>query len=193
MAKASLIANLDIHAPTGKNAREIARVRLTEMYSWEIYIDDPYAIQNLHNLRIAAKRFRYTLEIFADTFPEECASILKEVEQIQEELGQLHDSDVMIALLRLCLGGQDSGSAYQQALLETTQHSPKGRLMVNPGLVEHLLQPSSALSAEQREGLELLLRDLQLQREQQYTAFYQHWYQLKQRNFQREAFDMLKD
>ncbi|GLV57206.1 hypothetical protein KDH_40430 [Dictyobacter sp. S3.2.2.5] len=125
MAKASMVTDLDRNASTGKNARAIARVRLTEMFSWETYVDDPYAVKNLHNLRIAAKRLRYTLEIFEETFPDECASIIKEVEQIQEELGSLHDDDVMIALLRLSLGAQDSGAAYEQALLTASSQDQK--------------------------------------------------------------------
>src|SRR2546428_10712082 len=101
MAKARPITGLDIHAPTGENARIIVRVRLEDMYDWAKYVDDPYRIHELHDLRIAAKRLRYSLEIFADVLPAECAAAIKEVEQIQEDLGALHDSDVMIALLRL--------------------------------------------------------------------------------------------
>jgi len=55
MAKARPITGLDPQAPTGKNARIIAKVRLEDLYSWESYVDNPYSIQELHNLRIAAK------------------------------------------------------------------------------------------------------------------------------------------
>src|SRR5262249_3261492 len=103
MAKARPIIGLDTHAPTGRNARIIARIRLDELYDWSHYVGDLYHSRELHNLRIAAKRLRYTLEIFADVLPDACVSIVKELEMIQEELGALHDSDVMIALLRLCL------------------------------------------------------------------------------------------
>src|SRR5260370_7534115 len=114
MAKARPITGLDPQAPTGKNARIIAKVRLEDLYSWESYVDNPYSIQELHNLRIAAKRLRYTLEVFEDVLPEACKPIVKELEQIQEELGALHDSDGMIALLRLCLGGQDRSTNPSQ-------------------------------------------------------------------------------
>jgi len=83
MAKARPITGLDPHASTGRNARIIARVRLDEMYEWERYVDNPYHIQELHNLRITAKRLRYTLEIFADVLPDACLSIVKELEMIQ--------------------------------------------------------------------------------------------------------------
>src|SRR5438876_4250935 len=97
MAKAKPITGLNIQAPTAVNARIIAQTRLAEIYTWEQYIDNPYHVHELHNMRIAAKRLRYTLEIFADFLPASVAPLLKEVEQIQEELGALHDSDVMIA------------------------------------------------------------------------------------------------
>ena len=42
MAKAKQITRLDPHAPTGENARIIARTRLEEMYSWSEYVDNPY-------------------------------------------------------------------------------------------------------------------------------------------------------
>src|SRR5947208_12780239 len=124
MAKARVIS-LDASAPTSANVRVIAKVRLEEMYNWHMYVDDPYRIRELHNLRIAAKRLRYTLETFAEVLPEACTPLLKEVTQIQDELGILHDSDVVIALLRLCMGGQDSGSGYEQALVQATQRSAR--------------------------------------------------------------------
>ena len=61
MAKARPIQGLDAQAPTGYNARIIARVRLEEMYQWEKYVDSPSHERALHILRIAAKRLRYTL------------------------------------------------------------------------------------------------------------------------------------
>ena len=106
MAKARAISGLDAQALTSTNARIIARTRLEEMEEWGRYAHDPQRSNELHDLRIASKRLRYTLEIFADVLPEESASVIEEVTQIQEELGALHDSDVMIALLSLCLEQQ---------------------------------------------------------------------------------------
>src|SRR5436853_7155882 len=129
MAKARPITGLDPQAPTGKNARIIAKVRLEDLYSWESYVDNPFYIRELHNLRIAAKRLRYTLEVFEDVLPAASQAIVKELERVQEELGALHDSDVMIALLRLCLGSQDSGQ-----ISGTTK--PKDKPFVQPELVQ---------------------------------------------------------
>src|SRR5437870_12536186 len=144
MAKAKPITGLDPRAPTGKNARVIARVRLEEMYNWERYVDNPFNIRELHDLRIAVKRLRYTLEIFEEVLPEASKSIVKELTQIQDELGELHDSDVMIALLRLCLGSQDSGTAYEEALLDTKKYESKKGFALPAKLVTDLLESGVA-------------------------------------------------
>src|SRR2546429_6541319 len=82
MAKAKLLTDLDPNAPTGQNARCIARTRLDEMYSWAADVDKPYEVRGLHNLRIAAKRLRYTLEIFEDALPSACRAIAHELAQV---------------------------------------------------------------------------------------------------------------
>ncbi len=191
MAKDKPITGLDPRAPTGKNARIIARVRLEEMFNWDRYVDNPYNIRELHDLRIAAKRLRYTLEIFEEVLPEASKSVVKELTQIQDELGALHDSDVMIALLRLCLGSQDSGVAYEDALVDAQKQYSKKQFILPPQLVAVLLDPASAPSAEDRYGLEQMLFKQEQCREEQYSAFRQHWYQLQARDFRREILDIL--
>jgi CHAD domain-containing protein len=191
MAKAKPITGLDPQAPTGKNARLIAKERLEEMYTWDSYVDNPYHIQELHNLRIAAKRLRYTLEVFEDVLPEACKPIIKELEQIQEELGALHDSDVMIALLRLCLGSQDSAMHLEQLQSDGETQHREGKSLVSPELVAVLLEPTVAPSAGERYGLEQYLQIQEQLREKQYTAFRQHWYSLQARDFRCEILDIL--
>ena len=181
MAKARPITGLNIHAPTRENAFIIVRMRLEDLYDWGKYVDDPYRVHELHDLRIAAKRLRYSLEVFAT----------KEVEQIQEELGTLHDSDVMIALLRLCLGSQDSGTGYEYALSHVGSQQGKGDFTLDPDLVARLTDPQVAPSAEERYGLEQALHRLQQRREEQYAAFRQHWYQLQAQDFRRKLLGML--
>jgi CHAD domain-containing protein len=184
MAKARPIKGLNPHAPTGQNARIIAKVRLEELYSWKKYVDNPYRVRELHNLRIEAKRLRYTFEVFEEVLPEASQSIVKELARIQEELGSLHDSDVMIAMLRLCLGRQDSGTISDTA-------KRKEKPLVQPELVNDLLKPSVAPTAEERYGLENLLHKQEQLREEHYDVFRQHWYQLQARDFRREILEIL--
>jgi CHAD domain-containing protein len=191
MAKAKPISGLDIHAPTAVNARLIAQTRLTEIYAWQHYVDNPYHVRELHNMRIATKRLRYTLEIFADILPIAVAPLLKEVVQVQEELGTLHDSDVMIALLRLCLGAQDAGSGYEYALAHAQQTVKKADFVINPAMIACLLDPAVAPSAAQRQGLESFLQDLHQQRNIQYITFHQHWYALEAQDFRSRLLNAL--
>lgn len=191
MAKAKFISGLKPDEPVEVNARIIARTRLDELYVWEGYVDNSYHVHELHNLRIAAKRLRYTFELFADVLPEACEPLRVEVENIQEELGALHDSDVMIALLRLCLGSLDGGEGYMEILARAARLRPKGDYVLHPELLTALLDSTAIPSAEQRQGLELVLNDSKQRREEQYRRFRQHWYQLQERNFRSEVLTVL--
>ncbi len=189
MARAKRVTGLAADAPTSVNARAIVRARLDELLEWDASVDEPYRVQELHNLRIAAKRLRYSLEIFLPVLSEDLAPLIKEVEQVQEELGNLHDTDVMIALLRLCLGSMDGGSAYERLLTHAAK--APGRFIINPALVAHLADPDGTPSAQERAGLEMLLSSLQQQRTSFYTTFRQHWYQMKGQDFRRTLLDRL--
>jgi CHAD domain-containing protein len=55
---------------------------------------DPKNIQELHQMRIEAKRLRYTMETFSAIYPEEFKSFIRNVKDIQEFTGNIHDCDV---------------------------------------------------------------------------------------------------
>jgi len=186
MAKARAITGLDAQAPVAANARLIAKARLEDLYLWEQAVDNPYNIRGLHDMRIAAKRLRYTFEVFEDVLPAASQSIVSELTRLQDELGELHDSDVMIALLRMCLAKQNGGS--------TTGARPSsynGKALVPADMAAHLLDPAASPTAEQRGGLEESMRQQEDLRAQRYTAFRQHWQQLQARDFRRVVLDML--
>lgn len=98
-AKFWQVRGLDRDAPVIDNARAILRVRIAEFYHYEPIVDDERATVELHELRIAAKRLRYTLELFSDWFGEPAKIQIERVKAIQEELGNLHDCDVRIAMI----------------------------------------------------------------------------------------------
>lgn len=181
MAKARAITGLDLQAPTARNARIIVRERLADMYTYTKYIDDPEHTQQLHDLRIAAKRVRYTLEIFADYLPEESQGFAEELATLQDELGELHDSEVMLALLRLSLG---------EALPQRPAHE-KTKVLLPSDLVEDVLEPSVTPGETVRQGMALFLKRQELRREQCYTTFRQHWERLEQDHFQQQIIRML--
>lgn len=95
MVKARKVKGLDSEDSVVENARRIIGTRLDEMLSFSEYVDDPANITEIHNLRIAAKRLRYTLELFRFAFPSKIGGLIDEVKTIQEHIGNMHDADVM--------------------------------------------------------------------------------------------------
>jgi CHAD domain-containing protein len=189
VAKAEPITGLNAQAPTHENARIIARAKINELYSWQECVDQPYALRELHNMRIAAKRLRYTLEIFEDVLPAECKDAQTEMVQLQEELGQLHDSDVMIAMLRLCLANQEESTNGRSAL---KMQKKQAKAFLPPDLIPVLLDAKVAPKAEQRYGLEQLLRKSEQEREKHYQEFHQHWQHLQEQNFRQRSLAALE-
>ena len=57
-------------------------------------------IETVHQLRIAAKWLRYTLEFFREALGPEVDLLIPRVVALQDHLGWLHDADVTIALTR---------------------------------------------------------------------------------------------
>ncbi|MEN4042378.1 MAG: CHAD domain-containing protein [Anaerolineaceae bacterium] len=69
------------------------------LLSYEPYIHQPERVQELHAMRVAAKKLRYTLEIFAPLYPDPYKKAISVVKELQEMLGAIHDMDVWTDLL----------------------------------------------------------------------------------------------
>lgn len=96
MAKALPILGLDPDNTIQANASLIIGVRIAELIAWERFIDEPERTLELHQMRIAAKRLRYTMETFAPFYGEEFAAAIDQIKKIQELLGSIHDADVLV-------------------------------------------------------------------------------------------------
>jgi CHAD domain-containing protein len=94
--KARRVKGLDAQAPLGDNAERIVRVRLDELTSFMPKAADPGEVVALHDMRIAAKRLRYILEVTGDCFGPYAASSVKMVKDLQDLLGEIHDCDVQL-------------------------------------------------------------------------------------------------
>lgn len=53
--------------------------------------------ERLHQLRIACKHLRYTLELFEPALGDDAGRLIKQVETMQEYLGDMHDTDVALS------------------------------------------------------------------------------------------------
>ena len=99
MSRAWSVDDVDPDASVIDNARRILAVRIAEFYSFEPIVQHPELSEALHDLRISAKRLRYTLELFRPQFGKAGERQIERVKTIQETLGTLHDHDVRIDLI----------------------------------------------------------------------------------------------
>ncbi len=99
MSRAWAVEDVDPDAPVIDNARRVLAVRIAEFYSFEPIVSHPELSLALHDMRISAKRLRYTLELFRPQFGKAGERQIERVKAIQELLGTLHDHDVRIDLI----------------------------------------------------------------------------------------------
>lgn len=99
MARAWPVQDIDPDAPVLENARRVLAVRIAEYYSYEPVVPYPELSEALHDLRISAKRLRYTLELFRREFGKAGDRQIERVKAVQEALGDLHDHDVRIEMI----------------------------------------------------------------------------------------------
>jgi hypothetical protein len=119
MARPGRIAACCPEAPLGVNAALPLLTRLAEVLSHSEAVRDPSDTAALHSLRIAVKRLRYTLEILSDVVPGS-EGFLKTLRMLQDELGAIHDADVLIPVIEADMG--DNGEAPGlRALLDRTR------------------------------------------------------------------------
>jgi|ERR1044071_388719 CHAD domain-containing protein len=77
--------------------REVITERFRELQALSASLYRPHKVKPLHEMRIAAKRLRYAMELFASCWNEPLASSAKEIAKMQTLLGELHDCDEWIA------------------------------------------------------------------------------------------------
>jgi CHAD domain-containing protein len=95
--KARAIEGLDPDGRLSPNIGRIVSVRLDELRGFADAALAPGAGEAQHDMRIAAKRLRYVLEIFAPCLGEEAEAARRAAKQLQSILGDLHDCDLMLA------------------------------------------------------------------------------------------------
>lgn len=95
--KPRAIEGLDPRGPLMPNVGQIVSVRLDELRGLAEAALAADASEAQHNLRIAAKRLRYVLEIFASCLGGEARAARDAAKRLQSALGDLHDCDLMLA------------------------------------------------------------------------------------------------
>lgn len=79
-----------------RRATEAIHLRLEEFLTFAPHVPHPERVSELHQMRIAAKHLRYTLEVFQPLYDRALRKPIKIVKEIQELLGEVHDCDVWL-------------------------------------------------------------------------------------------------
>ena len=102
--KARKVKGLDPAGTLADNAERIVAVRLDELCSFVPRALDPEQVEALHDMRIAAKRLRYVLEVTGSCFGPYAMQALKRAKELQDLLGEIHDCDVLVPRLLSLMG-----------------------------------------------------------------------------------------
>lgn len=77
-------------------SRSIILDRLKELEKLSDGLFRPFEVETLHEMRIAAKRLRYAIELFQQCWGRSIAPFAKRAARMQTALGDLHDCDIWI-------------------------------------------------------------------------------------------------
>ena len=165
---------LDPGMPLADAAERIVRARLGELYSFVPRALDPREVESLHDLRIAAKRLRYVLEVTGPFLGEYAPKAAKRARDIQDLVGEIHDCDVQRPEV---LG-----------LIDELRARDAQELRRAAGDAEDL-DPALAAETTHRaayRGLEVLATHLQARRALLFERFLALWDRLEQEGFRRK-------
>ena len=124
MAKPRKITGLKPEQNYRTNARIILPQKVEEVYSWEQFIQDSERREELHNMRISIKRLRYTMEFFAVNYDTHFDDFLTTIIDLQDILGDIHDSDVVLeVLMNYKIGVQSTELPGVDTLITRTQNT----------------------------------------------------------------------
>jgi CHAD domain-containing protein len=101
LAKARDIPGFDGRKSFRAIARESVDVRAREVFEHAAGVLDTEDIERVHDMRVATRRLRAVLEVFAPAFDRhEHKAVLRDVKALADALGARRDPDVQLAALR---------------------------------------------------------------------------------------------
>ena len=157
--KARKVTGLEPAGTLADNAQRIVSVRLDELCSFVPRAFDPAQVEALHDMRFAAKRLRYVLEVTGPCFGPYAREAGRTAKQLQDLLGEIHDCDVLVPRVLDLLGELRAGDVAD--------------VVRRAGDADDL-DPALAAAAPHREawrGLEALLVHLRARRELLFARF----------------------
>ena len=107
----------ELFRPTSVSAagRDLIRQRLAELIDASEAIYAPADSKGLHKMRIAAKRLRYTADIYVPVFGDRLQEFVGETADLQSFLGDAHDYDLWIEDISGQLQKRERGAAKSRS------------------------------------------------------------------------------
>jgi CHAD domain-containing protein len=149
VAKARDIPGLDAEMPFAEAAARTVEVRARELFDHAEGVLDVEDIERVHDMRVATRRLRAVLEIYAPCFPKaQFRPVLRDVKALADALGARRDPDVQLAAIahieeradpadrpgleafgnRLRREQQEGNGVLAAALAATAEHDLRARL-----------------------------------------------------------------
>jgi CHAD domain-containing protein len=181
LAKAKSIPSVDPEAAITAHAAVSVGTRLDELAAYDFAIWDPKFVTELHEMRIAAKRLRYTMDIFAPAFQQytslypRYASAVNEVKKLQTFLGVIHDADVLVPQLLREL----------DTALESVRTKPRKKSATEPVGV-HLVDLDAC------SGILTVCTEARNRRDEAFTQLQQEWGRLQEQGYADEVRKLLR-
>lgn len=173
--RARKVKGLDEDGTFAVNARRIVGVRLDELTGLAPKALDERRPDKLHDMRIAAKRLRYVLEISRPALGAGAGGGARTAKKLQDVLGEIHDCDEMLPRL----------AAHTHRLRkEDADH-----LTARAGRRARDLDPALASTApnlDRYRGLEALGAHVAARRRVLFARFERDWARLEARDFPAE-------
>jgi len=161
--KAGRVKGLRPGTKLGGAARRIAAQRIADMLQFDEAVRDPANIRELHDLRIAAKRLRYTLEVLGSALGPVAQTAEDEARALQDVLGEIHDCDVLAPRLRKELSRLVAADATAVA----------GLTDGDPDVTPRVLRDAPGRAV--RHGVQALSVGVAARREVLYARFIERW------------------
>jgi CHAD domain-containing protein len=137
VAKARDIPGLHAETPFREVAATAVEIRTEEVFEHREDVLDTTDIERVHDMRVATRRLRAVLEVFAAAFPKkEHKRVLKEVKALADALGERRDPDVHVAELERIANGLTREDAVGIRSLE--EHLRAQQAAGNAALAEKL-------------------------------------------------------
>jgi len=130
---------------------------IEEVFSYERFVPQKEQIGKHHAMRIAVKRFRYTMESFSGLYDGQMKAHIKAVKHLQDILGEMHDCDVWVDFLPEFLREEKERSV---------EYFGRGEFF-------RLIEP----------GINHLREDRKMRRDALWRSLVDYWEQLKQEGY----------